>query len=71
VPVGLAGLLGSLGWFVAFSLMNAAYVRSLGQIEVLFSLTASVLFFRERITGRELAGMALIVAGVVGVVSAA
>jgi drug/metabolite transporter (DMT)-like permease len=38
---------------------------------VLFSLAASVLFFRERITGRELAGMALIVAGVVGVVSAA
>jgi drug/metabolite transporter (DMT)-like permease len=71
VPVGLAGLLGSLGWFVAFSLMNAAYVRSLGQVEVLFSLAASILFFRERITGRELAGMALIVAGVVGVVSAA
>ncbi len=71
VPVGLAGLLGSLGWFVAFSLMNAAYVRSLGQVEVLFSIAASVLFFRERITGRELAGMALIVAGVVGVVSAA
>ncbi len=32
--VGIAGLLGSLGWFVAFSLMNAAYVRSLGQIEL-------------------------------------
>ncbi len=69
--VGVTGLLGSLGWFVAFSLMNAAYVRSLGQIELLFSLAASVLFFRERVTRRELLGMALIAAGVIGVVSAA
>ena len=68
---GSPGLLGSLGWFVAFSLMNAAYVRSLGQVELIFSLAASVLVFRERVTSRELAGIALIAAGVIGVVSAA
>ena len=33
------------------SLMNAAYVRSLGQMELIFSLAASVLFFRERVRG--------------------
>jgi drug/metabolite transporter (DMT)-like permease len=69
--VGITGLLGSLGWFVAFSLMNSAYVRSLGQIELVFSLAVSVLVFRERVTGRELAGIVLIAAGVIGVVSAA
>jgi drug/metabolite transporter (DMT)-like permease len=69
--VGLTGVLGSLGWFVAFALMNAAYVRSLGQIELIFSLAASVLFFRERVTLREIAGIALLAAGIVGIVSVA
>ena len=32
--VGLAGMLGSAGWFTAMTLQNAAYVRALGQIEV-------------------------------------
>jgi len=31
-----------------------------GQIEVIFSVLASVLVFRERITGRELWGMGLL-----------
>lgn len=70
-PVGLTGVLGSLGWFVAFALMNAAYVRSLGQVELIFSALVSVLAFRERITPRELAGMALLAAGIVGIVLAA
>jgi drug/metabolite transporter (DMT)-like permease len=69
--VGLTGVLGSLGWFLAFALMNAAYVRGLGQIELLFSLAAAVLWFRERVSRREVAGIALLAASTVGVVSAA
>jgi drug/metabolite transporter (DMT)-like permease len=69
--VGLAGVLGSLGWFLAFALMNAAYVRSLGQIELIFSLAASVLFFRERVSWREIAGIGLLAAGIVGIVAVA
>ena len=71
LPVGVAGLLGSLGWFLAFALMNAAYVRSLGQVELIFSLAVSVLVFRERVSLRELAGMGLLAAGIVGIVTAA
>jgi drug/metabolite transporter (DMT)-like permease len=71
LPVGVAGLLGSLGWFWAFALMNAAYVRSLGQVELIFSLAVSVLVFRERVSLRELAGMGLLAAGIVGIVTAA
>ena len=63
--VGLSGMLGSLGWFTAFTLENAAHVRALGQVEVIFTLAASVLFFRERLTGREVAGVLLVAAGVV------
>lgn len=58
--VGLASLAGSLGWFTAFTLQKAAYVNALGQIELLFSVAASVLFFREKVTGRELAGIAVL-----------
>jgi drug/metabolite transporter (DMT)-like permease len=67
-PVGVTGVLGSLCWFVAFALMNAAYVRSVGQVELIFSMLASVLFFREKVRLREVLGMALLVAGIVGIV---
>lgn len=68
VWIGLAGLGGSLGWFWAFTLMNAAYVFAVGQVEVIFSIFASVLFFSERITAREWAGMGLITLSVIALV---
>lgn len=60
VWVGLMSLCGSFCWFLAFTLQNAAYVNALGQVEMIFSLMASVLFFREKLTGREMLGMALL-----------
>ena len=63
--VGLTSMLGSLGWFAAFTLMNAALVKAVGQIELVFTLAASVLFFREKISKAELAGIALVMAGIV------
>ncbi|NOX73520.1 MAG: EamA/RhaT family transporter, partial [Alphaproteobacteria bacterium] len=39
--VGLTGVLGSLGWFMAFTLQNAAYVKALGQVELVFTFLAS------------------------------
>jgi drug/metabolite transporter (DMT)-like permease len=67
-PVGVLGMLGSLGWFVAFALMNAAYVRALGQVELIFSAAASVLIFHERITRREVLGMALLLVAILGII---
>lgn len=58
--VGMFSMAGSFCWFLAFSLQNAAYVKALGQVELILSLLASVLVFRERITGREIGGMALL-----------
>jgi drug/metabolite transporter (DMT)-like permease len=63
-PVGVTGMLGSLGWFMAFALYNAAYVRAIGQVEVVFTLLASWLVFREKLTTREVTGMLLVVASV-------
>lgn len=68
LPVGVTGVLGSLGWFVAFALQNAAYVRSLGQVELLFSILASVIVFRERLRLIELVGMALLAGSVVMII---
>jgi drug/metabolite transporter (DMT)-like permease len=70
LPVGLTGLLGSLGWFVAFALQNAAYVRALGQVEIVFTLLASVLVFGERMGWREALGIGLVTLSVLIVVLA-
>ncbi|MAS44237.1 MAG: hypothetical protein CML46_06750 [Rhodobacteraceae bacterium] len=66
--VGLVGMLGSLGWFAAFTLQSAAHVRALGQVEVIFMVAASVIMFRERPTRREILGVCLVALGIVGLV---
>lgn len=58
--VGLTSLGGSFGWFWAFTLQNAAYVKVVGQIELIFGILASVLFFRETVTVREIVGIAIL-----------
>ena len=65
VWMGITGMAGSLCWFTAFTLQNAAYVFAVGQIEVIFSMMASVLFFKERISGRELVGIGMLSASIV------
>ncbi|MXN66391.1 EamA family transporter [Stappia sp. GBMRC 2046] len=61
VFVGLVGVLGSAGWVTAMTLQKVAYVRSLGQIELVFTFLSSWLVFRERIVFQEIVGCVLIV----------
>lgn len=68
VIVGFTGMLGSLLWFYAFALQTAAYVRALGQVELLFSLLISYFVFKERLSLREMAGMLLLAASVLGII---
>ena len=68
--VGVTGMLGSLGWFTAFALQNAAYVRAVGQVEIVFTLLISVLVFGERLLMREALGIALVVASLLIIVLA-
>ena len=44
---------------------RAAYVKALGQVEFVFALAVSTLFFRERTNRIELLGMTLVAGGVV------
>ncbi|MEH6673465.1 MAG: EamA family transporter, partial [Sulfitobacter sp.] len=64
VWIGLTSMGGSLCWFIAFTLQNAAYVKALGQVELILSVAASTLFFREKISTREAAGMAVLIASI-------
>ncbi|MEM6589087.1 MAG: DMT family transporter [Pseudomonadota bacterium] len=64
VWIGVTSMAGSVGWFTAFALQNAAYVFAVGQVEVIFSLLASVLFFKERVAAREMLGIALLTASI-------
>jgi drug/metabolite transporter (DMT)-like permease len=63
----LAGFLGAFAsqfWFIGFSLTSAANVRTLALVEVLMALGVSAWVFRQPVSGRQKAGMAVIVAGV-------
>lgn len=62
--VGLVGVLGSIGWITAMTLQNAAYVRALGQVELLFTFAVSYFYFREGVSRSELVGIFLVTAGI-------
>ena len=65
VWVGLAGMLASAGWFTAMTLERAAYVRALGQVELLFALFVTLVIFREKVHMSELLGAAGVIFGLV------
>jgi drug/metabolite transporter (DMT)-like permease len=62
--VGMVAMAASACWFTAMAMHNAAMVRAVGQIELLFTLITSVWLLNERISRREVFGMALLVAGI-------
>jgi drug/metabolite transporter (DMT)-like permease len=62
--VGVVGSTASFGWFMAMTLQQAAIVKALAQIELIFTFASSVFFFKEHINRTEIAGCALIVAGI-------
>lgn len=63
-PVGVAGALGSICWFTAFTIQNATHVRAVGQIELVFTFIATVVFFREKVSRLEIGGIVLVVGAI-------
>jgi drug/metabolite transporter (DMT)-like permease len=63
--VGIFSVLGSAGWALAMTLENAALVRAVGQIELVFTFIASHLVLKERPSGGEWIGSVMVVGGVV------
>ncbi|HEX3509286.1 MAG TPA: DMT family transporter [Candidatus Dormibacteraeota bacterium] len=65
VWVGIFSVLGSAGWALAMTLENAALVRAVGQIELVFTFIASHVVLKERPSAGEWVGSILVVGGVV------
>jgi drug/metabolite transporter (DMT)-like permease len=63
--VGFAGWAASIFWFMAFTLTHAAYVRALGQIELIFTFLVSAVFFREKVSRTEIFGVILLSGAIV------
>lgn len=68
LSVGVVGMVSSTAWFTAMAIQNAAIVRAVSQVELLFTVLTSAFFLREAISFRQIVGMALIVLGVLAVI---
>lgn len=68
--IGVTSVLGSIGWFTAMSLQDAALVKTLGQTEFLVTILITNFYFSEKISKREVLGIALIAISVVILVQA-
>ena len=62
---GITGALASIGWFTAFTVQNASYVRALGQVELIFTFIATTLIFHEKVSRAEISGIILVSAGII------
>jgi uncharacterized membrane protein len=63
--IGAASAIASTGWFLASALTNASYVAAVAQVQVVFTLLLSFFYFGERIRMAEIAGIVVIVAGLI------
>jgi len=68
--VGTLSAAGSACWFIAFAMTEVALVRSVGQVELVFTLLFSRFYLKETLGPGEIVGLALVVAGVLLIVAA-
>ena len=66
--VGLLAACGSACWFTAFAMTEVALVRSVGQVEIVFTLLFSRFYLKEKLKKGDVAGLILVVAGVLFIV---
>ncbi len=52
--------LGSIGWFSAMSLQAVPYVKTLGQVEIFFTMLISVLWLKQKVKIKDVYGLLLI-----------
>lgn len=57
---GFAGCAGSLGWFTAMSIQAVPYVKTLGQIEIFFTIFLSIFWLKEPAKIKDISGLILI-----------
>ena len=65
---GFFGFSATISWFYSFSLVQAALVRAVGQIELLFSYISSRFMFKEKIRYIEIFGIIIFIFGLILVI---
>ena len=65
---GFFGFSATISWFYSFSLVQAALVRAVGQIELLFSYVSSRFMFKEKIRYIEIFGIIIFIFGLILVI---
>lgn len=60
LATSLTSCIGSIGWFTAMALQHVAYVKTLGQIEVLFTILLSIFWLKQPVKKHEVWGLLLI-----------
>tara|TARA_B100001559_G_scaffold111615_1_gene93667 strand:+ start:108 stop:1013 length:906 start_codon:yes stop_codon:yes gene_type:complete len=63
--IGITSAIGSIAWFTAFALTQAAYVKTVGQVELLFSILVTQRIFKEGISRTEIFSILLILFSIV------
>ena len=61
---GLFGFLATFFWFYSFSIIHAAFVRAVGQVELIFSYLSSRFLFKEKIRIIEIVGIIIFATGI-------
>ena len=64
----VSSCLGSIGWFSAMSLQNVPYVKTLGQIEIFFTLLISTYWLKQKVQIKDAFGLLLIAVAAVLVI---
>lgn len=65
--ISLTSCIGSIGWFSAMSLEHVAYVKTLGQVEVFFTMLISYLWLKQPVKRRDSLGLLLIAMAAIAV----
>lgn len=69
LPVGVLSVCGSACWAIALTLTNPAKVRTLGQVEIVLAFAISALWLHEHHNRGDYVASALVLVGVLGVVT--
>lgn len=63
--IGITSGIASIAWFLATAMTNASYVAGVAQVQIVFALLLSFFYFGERIRALEVAGIAIVVTGLI------
>ncbi len=68
IMTSVASFVGSIGWFTAMTLKEVPYVKTVGQIEILFMVLISYFWLKEKLRSIDLIALALIVVAAILVI---